>query len=91
MTYNELIKTVAKTSNFTQNDTKVLIDALRDVMVDALVDGDTIPLKDFGRFSIATHAARAGHNPRTGEEIQIPEKTAVKFRPSTSLKAAVNA
>lgn len=90
MTYNDFIKAVAKEADFTQADTKVLLDAMKNVMADALTNGDTVPLKDFGKFTTKTHAARSGHNPRTGEVIEIPEKTAVKFHPSGALKTAIN-
>ena len=35
------------------------------------------------------YAARQGRNPQTGEEIQIPKKTVVKFRVAKACKDAV--
>lgn len=43
-------------------------------------DGETV-LPGFGRLSIKERAARKGHNPKTGEPIDIPAKSVVAFKP----------
>ena len=47
----------------------------------------TVP--GLGKLVKAERAGRAGRNPATGEPIQIPAKTTVKFRLSKSAKDAV--
>lgn len=42
-----------------------------------------------GKLVLGTRQARSGRNPRSGEVIQIPERTAVRFRPSAALKRDV--
>lgn len=49
-----------------------------------------IPLPKIGKLVVRPLAARAGRNPRTGETLTIPARRKVEFRPSKSLKAAVN-
>lgn len=41
-------------------------------------------LPGFGSFTVKTRAARTGRNPRSGDAIEIPEKTVVKFKPFPS-------
>ena len=48
--------------------------------------GESITLIGFGSFSVATRAARTGHNPQTGKEIKIAEKKVVKFKVGKTLK-----
>ena len=55
----------------------------------ALSRGDSVTLVDFGTFSVVDKKARASRNPRTGASIQIPAKTAVKFKAGKGLKASV--
>ncbi|HBG45645.1 MAG TPA: DNA-binding protein [Deltaproteobacteria bacterium] len=42
-----------------------------------------------GKLVLVDRPARTGRNPRTGEEIQIPAKKAVKFRLSKACKDEV--
>lgn len=51
-----------------------------------LAGSGSFALPEVGRFSVATRAARKGRNPATGEEVSIPEKRVVKFRPFKGLQ-----
>lgn len=46
-------------------------------------------IMDFGTFKVVRCKARKGRNPRTGEEIDIPAKNTVRFKPAKSLKETV--
>lgn len=46
-------------------------------------------LPGLGKLVLVDRPARTGRNPRTGEEIQIPAKKAVKFRLSKACKDEV--
>lgn len=67
--------------------TKVASDALLLQLVEAIKEhldehGEVV-LPGFGRLKNHARAARAGRNPRTGESIQVPEKTVTKFKAFT--------
>ena len=47
------------------------------------------PLPGLGKLVKKERAARMGRNPMTGESIQIPSKTVVKFRVAKAAKEAV--
>lgn len=47
------------------------------------------PLPGLGKLVRKERAARMGRNPMTGESIQIPAKTVVKFRVAKATKDAV--
>ena len=64
--------------------------ARRDAIADALVEGDKIQIVGFGTFEVKARAARQGHNPLTGEKIQIPAAKHPAFSASKALKDAVN-
>jgi DNA-binding protein HU-beta len=49
-----------------------------------------VRLVGFGTFVTATRKAAKGRNPRTGEEIDIPASTSVRFKPGKALKDAVS-
>jgi DNA-binding protein HU-beta len=46
-------------------------------------------LPGIGKLVLVNRKARVGRNPKTGEAIQIPAKTVVKFRVAKACKEAV--
>jgi DNA-binding protein HU-beta len=58
---------------------------------DGLAKGGEVRLHGFGHFKTTPRPARTGRNPRTGEDIQIPASTAVKFSPAKALKESASA
>ena len=73
--------------------TKALIDEVLTTALDAISDalkaGEEVSLRNFGRFYTYVRPARAGRNPRTGEAIQISDRTIVKFVPRGELGETV--
>lgn len=68
----------------------VAIDTVLETISSNVIAGNNVYLgTQFGEFKTYERAAREGHNPATGEKLQIPAKNAVKFTPSGPLKAAV--
>lgn len=85
----ELIKALAEKTGTTQKASRETLDAFVEVITDGLVEGKAIPLSGVGKFETYTRAARKGHNPSTGEPIDIPEAGAVRFKASSVLKDLV--
>ena len=50
----------------------------------------TVKISKFGTFTTYESAARTGRNPNTGESLDIPSKTRIRFKPYKSLKESVN-
>lgn len=86
-TKTELIAEVAKRTGTSRAATKRTIDAFLDEVLDTMREGARLPIEGFGTFEVVTRGARKGRNPRTGEEIDIPERPKVKFVPGKHLKA----
>lgn len=89
MNKTELVKYVADTAEVTQAVSSKAITAIIDAIRIALKKGDDVTLVGFGTFSVSERAARVGHNPRTGEKLNIPATKAVKFTAGKELKDAV--
>ena len=49
----------------------------------------SVRFKGFGVFSARNHAARQGRNPLTGVAIDVPARRQVHFKPSPSLRTAM--
>jgi len=50
---------------------------------------NTFTIPGIGKLVLVNRKARMGRNPKTGEPIQIPAKTVVKFRIAKACKEAV--
>lgn len=56
---------------------------------EALKKEDSLRFIGFGTFTIVDRAARKGRNPQTGEEISIPAKRRITFKPGKLLTEQV--
>lgn len=90
MTKAELIDAIAGDTGLTKTDAQAALDSFTGVVQRQLKQGDEVAIPGFGKFSVATRAARTGRNPQTGEDIKIKASNAPKFSPGATLKAAVN-
>ena len=89
MNKSELVDAVAEKTGLSKKDVAGTIDALQDVIGEALVKGDKVALVGFGTFQTSDRKARVGINPKTGEKIQIAACTIPKFVVSKALKQKV--
>ena len=72
-----------------KRESKDMVDAFFDLIVQSLIDGKDVKLSGFGNFQIRTKAPRPGRNPRTGEEIPIEARRVVTFHASSNLKEQI--
>ncbi len=86
MTRTELIDDLANRTGMEKKDVKSFLQHLTALIEDEIKKGGEVPLKGLGKFKVQHRKARVGRNPLTGEEIQIPAKTVVKFSVAKSLK-----
>ncbi|CAM11665.1 Bacterial nucleoid DNA-binding protein [Candidatus Phytoplasma australiense] len=90
MTKKELIRAIAKRQNISIVQTEEFYNAFEQVLFEAIAANDEVILSpSIGTFALRHRQARLGRNPQTGEQIEIPEKTAVVFRPSRTIKEEV--
>ncbi len=91
MTRSELIKALAKELNMSLDTVSSIISTILDTMTEALVRGENVELRNFGRFSVREYAAYTGRHPKTGEKTQVKAKKLPFFKVGKELRDAVNA
>lgn len=89
MNKSELVEVMAQKAELTKKDAEKALVAFQDAVTEALIEGDKVQLVGFGTFETVERKARIGRNPKTNEEIQIPECKAPKFKAGKALKDAV--
>ena len=90
MNKNDLIAAVAESADLTRAKAGEAVDAVLTAIAGALTRKDEVRLAGFGTFVAAERKAGIGRNPRTGEEMQIPASTTVRFKVGKGLKDSVN-
>ena len=86
----ELIASVAEKSGLSRNDVDKVVNGVLDTIMDALKNGEKVSLVGFGAFEAKERPARKGHNPMTGEVIDIAASKAPSFKAGKSLKEILN-
>ena len=89
MTKRELVIRVANKLGMTQSDVAKVIEGTFETISRALAEGKRWELRDFGVFEVKTRASRIGRNPRTGDQVPVPERKVVTFRPGKKMKEYV--
>jgi len=85
----ELITSLSEKSSLTKKDVEVVLKAFVESVEEALEKGEKVQLVGFGTFETRMRAARIGRNPRTKEEINIPESTVPVFKAGKEFKDRV--
>lgn len=88
MNKSELVDNVADRTGVSKKDVEASISGMFDVMADAVARGSDVTIQGWLKVERVNRKARMGHNPQTGEKMQIPASTATKVSALTKLKAA---
>lgn len=86
----DIIDRMAEAADISKAAAGRALEALHNSITEALKAGDSVAFVGFGTYSVGHRQARTGRNPQTGETMQIPAATTVKFKAGKQLKDAVN-
>ena len=90
MTKPELITKIAEKSNLSKKNAAAALTALIDTITETLKAEGKVTIPSLGTFELRERAARTGHNPRTGETVEIAAKKVPAFKPAKALKEAID-
>ncbi len=92
MTRSDLIKRLSDANPhlFTRDIERIVGTVFEEISA-ALARGDRVELRGFGAFSARARAARVGRNPRTGNEVRVPDKAVPYFKTGKELRERLNA
>jgi DNA-binding protein HU-beta len=89
MSQSEVVNHFAEKFDLKRAQVKELFEELANLAASEVKDSGEFALPGFGKMVLSERKAREGRNPQTGETIQIPAKTALKFRLSKGMKDSV--
>lgn len=89
MNKDELYTAIYRKTRMPKWQIALALDALSEVIADALASGDRVHIAGLGSFEAKDRAPRVGRNPHKNEPVFIPAKRAPVFKASKILKTAV--
>lgn len=89
MSQSEVLSHFADKFEMKRSQVKELFEELSNLASSEVKNNGEFALPGFGKLVLSERKAREGRNPQTGETIQIPAKTTLKFRVSKSMKDTV--
>lgn len=89
MTQSEILNHFSEKTGLKRTQVKEFFDELANLASNEVITNGEFALPGFGKLVLSERKAREGRNPQTGETIQIPAKTTLKFRLGKGLKDTV--
>ena len=89
LTKTQTVAALAEKNELTKKQVSAFLESLQEIAVVQTKKVGRFVLPGFGILVKANRKARTGRNPATGQAIQIPAKTVVKFRIAKACKLAI--
>lgn len=90
MNRSDLVRAIADQGGFSLIESEEILDLIIETIGVSLACGEPVLISRFGKFEPRLKKAGVRRNPRTGEDVQVPEKTTVLFRAAPFLKQRIN-
>jgi integration host factor subunit beta len=91
VTKSELITRLAvRYPQLVVKDAEFAVRTILEAMASTLADGHRIEIRGFGSFALSHRPPRLGRNPKSGEQVQVPQKRVPHFKPGKELRLRVD-
>src|SRR5207253_5573532 len=90
LTKRELVVKISNETGLVQHQVFDVVQKTLDHITDALAQGDTVELRNFGILEVKLTKPRVGRNPnQPGSSFVIPARATVKFKPGKIMRQRV--
>ena len=90
MTKADIVDKIASGTGVTKLETEAIVEGFFSTVIDSLKNGNGIEIRGFGTYKVKKKNARQARNPKTGEQVFVPEHYVPTFTFSKDFKAIVN-
>jgi nucleoid DNA-binding protein len=80
VTKKKIVQTIVDQTRIDQAVVKDVVQRCLDTIIDITASQGRLELRNFGVFQVKRRAARKARNPRTNEEVHVPEKVVLTFQ-----------
>lgn len=82
----DIINRISEKTGVQKTKAEMAVEALFESMKRAMERGERIELRGFGVFVVKPRKKGIGRNPRTGDQVAIPEGNTIRFKPGKDLQ-----
>lgn len=82
MNRTDLIREIARATGSNYTVAEIALDTTLSTIAIAVLEGGVVRLRGFGTFRLRRTRSRSARNPRTGEAVQVPARSAMSFKPA---------
>ncbi len=86
MTKAEVAELISREVGVSKKQVAEVIDSFFEKVKQNLSNGNTMEMRGFGTFGFKIRQARVARNPRTNQEVSVPEHAVMFFKPGKELK-----
>jgi nucleoid DNA-binding protein len=90
MTKRDLVVRISDETGMVQQQVQDIVQRTLDIIAESLAKGAKVELRNFGVFDVKVRKARIGRNPNAPtNDVRIPPRAIVKFKPGKEMREAV--
>ena len=90
MTKRDLVVRISDETGMVQQQIQDIVQKTLDIIAESLAKGAKVELRNFGVFDVKIRKARIGRNPNApANDVRIPPRAIVKFKPGKEMREAV--
>jgi nucleoid DNA-binding protein len=90
MTKSDIVDIVSSSTGISKIETEAVVKGFMETVIEAMKKGETIELRGFGSFKVVKRAKRVARNPKTNQEVTVPEQFVPILKMSREFKVSVN-
>lgn len=90
MTKADIVSIISSSTGLSKVETEAVVSGFMETVMDALKRGETIELRGFGSFKVVKRAQRMARNPKTNQEVVVPEQYVPTLKMSKDFRKAVH-
>nr|MBF0220942.1 integration host factor subunit alpha [Desulfobulbaceae bacterium] len=90
ITRKDLADAINDKMGFSKRTCSTIVDEFFECIKQNLLVEKNVKLVQFGTFKVRKKSPRVGRNPKTGESMEISQRSMVSFKPSKVLRAEIN-
>lgn len=90
MTKADIVDIISSSTGISKIETEAVVKGFMETVIDAMKKGESIELRGFGSFKVVKRARRVARNPKTNQEVIVPEQFVPVLKVSKEFKASVH-
>lgn len=88
-TKKDIVRQLASRYKVSQIDTMKIVQGTLDTIIEIVATEGRLELRDFGVFQVKQRSQRKARNPKTGQEVIVPVRNVVTFKPGRILEKRI--